>query len=450
MAKVPYYSHFSHGSDFQLASRAIMDLTNSPSTNTLDKEWLGSVVSIRPQQEEREYSLYIPPEIWYKIFDWAHRMTVHPLPGILSVDHCGGNPRPQRSFGLIVSHVSQRWRDISTNLPSLWSWINYGTLSRYGSELRNYNIVELFIRRSQNYPLDVRLTSHSFGDDLTLYSDEAEGASGSCLPNKDSRAMDIIFNHAYRWRSAHIILLPHLHRDDDVPFRLLFLSAPSLQRLWFYSPSSFPLQNGFLLGNAPSLKSVRWDGVNPLFLTLLTLSNVQCLDLTGQGGSITSLSILQKMPSLVMLAVCLDTFDSSCTKVEMPYLQTLQLAPTYRMGASFVKNLLYSISAPVLNRLILFRLSGMDMREFVSLLQQDRGAAIFPVLKTLDIIAPPDQMKQDGMSHVSEDLMSGLETICHLVLVSTPVYDVVQTLSTAKLWPFLAMIQFGRTSLPGG
>lgn len=425
-----------------------MDLTKSPSTNTLDKECLGSVVSIRPQQEEREYPLYIPPEIWCKIFDWAHRMAVHPLPGILCVDHCGGNPRPRRSFGLIASHVSRRWRDISTNRPSLWSWINYGTLSYYGCELGNYNIVELFIKRSQNYPLDVRLASHSFGDDLTLYSDKAKGASGSCLPNKDSRAMDIIINHAYRWRSAHIVL--HMRRDDDFPFRLLFLSAPSLQRLWFYSSSRFPLQNRFLLGNAPSLKYVRWDGDNPLFLPLPTLSNVQCLDLTRSRSS-TGISILQNMPSLVTLAVRLGTFDSSGTKVEMPYLQTLQLGPpTYDMRASDVKNLLYSISAPVLHRLHLFRLSETDIREFVSLIQQGRGAAIFRVLKTLDIVAPLDQMENHGKSRVSEDLVSGLETICHLVLVSTPVYDAVQTLSSAKLWPFLATIQFGKTSLRGG
>jgi hypothetical protein len=131
-------------------------------------------------------SLNFPVEIWCLVFCYGIQMT-RSRSDILTPRHSmRHNPAPL-PFVLVVSHVCRYWRDISVNSPTLWTQVDYGTDVTYGRELGNSNLVELFIKRSQNQLLDIRISSPSYpGSDVKLYRRNYQDA------------LDIVFAHSHR------------------------------------------------------------------------------------------------------------------------------------------------------------------------------------------------------------------------------------------------------------
>jgi hypothetical protein len=181
-----------------------VDLKDSESSGALHYQLVDVVTDDAAHRQELGSPYYFPTEIWCLIFEIGEQSrgsTV--LPSKTSHRIREGSECP---FPLLVSHVCQHWRDISINTPSLWTWIDYDTYSWDGYELANSDVVGLFIERAQGQPLDIRLTSYSYGIDLTLIQhvyDLPIGYDTACFEDAQ-RALDIICNHASQWRTAHL------------------------------------------------------------------------------------------------------------------------------------------------------------------------------------------------------------------------------------------------------
>jgi hypothetical protein len=393
-------------------------------------------LSITDYTHQEDRSPYLPPEIWSAIFQIGRQMQHSP-----STLHSG---TPIRSFPLLVSHVCRLWRDISINTPSLWTWIDYGTESCYGCELVSADLVEEFIKRSRDQPLDIRLSSHSYGADLSVTDENY----WDLLYQDAERALDVIFDHAWRWQSAHLNLHSEdveLVWEDDFLSRLVPLAAPLLRRLWFYSESYDVLTNECLLqGGAPRLEFLKVEGAIKHDLFHAALPKVQVAEFALMDGMTDlPLGILDKTLSLVTLSVpaVADCYAQSGGKAYIPTLRTLKISgPLFERNLG-LRNVLSSISAPALNRLVFSDFLPSEWERFPTYLERITAVEMFPVLDTLEIIP---KLGSEPFDPIDEHLMRALPTIEHLIVVEPSIHNTLRLLSTTALWSSLTTIQIGK------
>jgi hypothetical protein len=101
---------------------------------------------------------------------------------------------------------------------------------------------------------DIRLSSHSYAHDLSLY---VNGRRKLICYDDAELAMDIIFDHVGRWRSAGLQQIfpreTYLSYEGCSWDHLICIAAPLLQSLWFHSeryirfPKNRILRGGSLL-----------------------------------------------------------------------------------------------------------------------------------------------------------------------------------------------------------
>jgi hypothetical protein len=267
-------------------------------------------------------------------------------------------------------------------MPSLRTWIDYGTQSGYGCELASSYPVEVFIKRSQGRPLDIRLSSHSYAADLG-----ATDANADEFSYQDAeRALDIIFDHAWRWQSAHLNLLS----------------------------ANVELGLGSIFG----------DGIHPCRLPYGILAQV------AKSLSLVTLSVPAVVYSYTP-PVCIATLQT--LKISGPLLGEVPGDPS--------NWLLFFLSAPALNRLIFSNFSPDKFGRLRTYLECSQIVETYPLLHALEIIPKNGSAQFD---FIDESLMRALPTIKDLIVVEPSIFNTLRLLSTTALWSSLPTVQFGK------
>jgi hypothetical protein len=186
----------------------------------------------------------------------------------------------------------------------------------------------VLIKRSQGRPLDIGLSSHSYAADLG-----ATDANADEFSYQDAeRALDIIFDHALRWQSAHLNLLSaNVELGLGVNFwsRLEPLAVPLLQRLWFYSSDCNWHGEYLLQGGAPRLNFIKVEGsVKPCLFPAAELRVAEIVSMDGIHPCRLPYGILAQVAkslSLVTLSVPAVVY-SYTPSVCIATLQTLKIS----------------------------------------------------------------------------------------------------------------------------
>ncbi|KAL0564669.1 hypothetical protein V5O48_017370, partial [Marasmius crinis-equi] len=121
----------------------------------------------------------------------------------------------RRRMAFILSHVCQRWRDVSLSFPTLWTSLYLLEADWHASGLAD--IVTCYMVRSQNHPLTLNLGLPNKGD---LHG-------GRLRP-----ALEVLVRHSARWQSLTISGCPIRLLDHPV-FYTIKNQLPLLQHLDF-------------------------------------------------------------------------------------------------------------------------------------------------------------------------------------------------------------------------
>ncbi|KAF9023494.1 hypothetical protein BDZ89DRAFT_1162711 [Hymenopellis radicata] len=217
----------------------------------------------------------LPSEIWSEVFLYA----------VCIYSNAFNASRPMWQ----LSHVCQRWRNVSLSIPSFWSNIEIDFRDAAQKEA-NVQLLETVIQRSRQGPLNVYLIS-----------------GYSSVPSPDpsilKRILDIILAESHRWRKLHLT-------DDSGCWNMLYAALhnrlPRLESLALYVPQ-LELEKHSAVSvfeNCPRLTKLSLGGVVKLpwdQITELDLSPMgpvdseeerrECIRLIGRCPSLETLSM---------------------------------------------------------------------------------------------------------------------------------------------------------------
>ena len=196
---------------------------------------------VRYLRNARHPAMRLPPEILGAIFQMAQDHTIPPVNTAECSPIYRARPDPSTSpFGwLSVMRVCQYWHAVAVASPFLWNTI---TISSLGCHKRRKQVYpELFLRRSGNYPLDVRLTADIANEpaiSLVLqhlprirrlflsgrFSPEQEHLLSQPAPKLESLTVDAAFT---RDEDSTLRPLPTLFSGDLSAFRTFTLKSCS-------------------------------------------------------------------------------------------------------------------------------------------------------------------------------------------------------------------------------
>lgn len=245
----------------------------------------------------------------------------------------------EKSFGRLISHVTQHWRRIALQTPRLWTQISCRIHPPH-----ELGAMDAYLQRSAPYPID-----------LTIRVDE-----DTCL-NYVPEWMEVYIDAVGRcWRLR--ISIGYETSDDDIESLFDFLESTSAPRLstfevyrdWEMEHASAGAPLTFLKEGAPLLRSVRLENPCPA-CWLPPLTNVSVLQLVFpfKGFRAPDVRIvLESAPALTDLQIhgsyLFSGWKFNLAAIDLPLLRTLSLA-SYWFPKSLL--LLRAINAPSLETL---------------------------------------------------------------------------------------------------
>ncbi|KAA1478431.1 hypothetical protein DENSPDRAFT_845576 [Dentipellis sp. KUC8613] len=374
----------------------------------------------KPRMSMAQHVDDLPEELMAHIFLMGAQPTEHVPSGL---------PYP-----VLVSHVSRRWRHLTTTLPALWSDIPIRSS-------RPLHLPSLYLSRSSPCTFDLSIRIPSFFAYPQLRT-----------------ALDLIAPHISRLRRLRVDLALRFGADSVLSEILAYLgtySTPSLE--------SLELRADTPLGQAGH-KAPRLVTRSSSRLTSLMLSSVPLNWELSLFGDLTSLAltferadgaptfdelrqIARMSPLLATLSLegaGLDVQDaaSAVEPIEMRSLRSLSVC--LKQGPKYARVILPALSAPSLERL---KLSDASRETWEALLETActwKDAHLFPVLRTLSLHETPTLLTRDlarAMPAI-ETLVIGCselaelrEFIVHEVLPGADVEE-------SKVWPRLQNVQY--------
>ena len=291
-------------------------------------------------------------------------------------------------FAMSISQVSQRWRNIAIGTHSLWASIriDYWCIGE-----GQFEILDMFIARSLDHPLDITIKLRRDDDDDDYWKDFLEQTSK-------------IFPHVSRWRSFCIsgniredifdvleplesveapmleafevkikVSPPEWEADDfDEPLHLFQGGAPRLIQIAIYEISIFSCQ--------PPISSVVSLRLHhpPNFYDI-----EQYRSLLNGSSNLTDLELVGKIvdtDQLYMVAL------SETSKIEIPSLRSLTISPSWSAASFTLYSLLASLDTPTLESLTLHCCPWKsDVSEFQEVFR-NYGPPRYPHLRSLTLL----------------------------------------------------------------
>ena len=355
--------------------------------------------------------LAFPLEIQSKIFTTVHR----------------DNPRNEAlrlPEEVVLSHVCSLWRDISVNLPTLW------TTFRFDSHLSAYPPLEKldkYLHRSgiQLLELYFNISSSDYFDGEI---DDYEGFSDALNLVETTTA------HAHRWR-RFTFFTDQNPEIDEVLDKICEIYAPNLE-YFAMCPTSIdelPQVNGrcidptVLIGGAPKLSVARIDTTSHL-LWLPPLSNISTLTIQQspamQDFSFQIFRSILMIPTLENLsiesAINLDTVsmgDRESLCILSPALKTLRIMQNHG-----ILGILSFLDAPFIETVVL---RNLDLAS-VYINQDVHRISSFKNLNTISLLDCRCEPRDADPEGVSSDVIAMiLDKLFHRAthIIFSTIYD---------------------------
>lgn len=233
-------------------------------------------------------------------------------------------------FEIVVSHVTQRWRDVAINLSSLWCNIDI-------TPFQSIDLLQMYLVRSQKRPLaiDFKLGASM---DATMKEDESLAPSLVMLIAHVDRWRTFTVRHSYSTIKEIVTAIHPLSAPNLVHFGIYLYENDSQQDLSSYENA---FSECIFIGGAPCLSYFECVGVGiqscwpPLgALTELRLNSQEApsstdppaLPLSGKQFQ----SLLMSVPSLTALELKGPVVElrAKLSPIAFPYLISLDIDST--------------------------------------------------------------------------------------------------------------------------
>lgn len=297
----------------------------------------------------------LPPELLSIIFLYIHHHTSDGL-----------SAKDTSRLPLIVSHVSQLWRDVALSIAALWTDI-------YISPPCSLDLLSIYLDRSGSHSLDLSILLRHHNQPTGFGDIRSVAALCSILGPHLYRCHSISIESYGNWGARDKLLdlfsaqsFPHLQRFAiDSPYPSLMLAGSNLTELrirnWFSSLSGLPFK--------------------------LFTDNITVLHLDAEHLEYSLLySLLTKCPALSTLALYNDCTISWPT-VHTPnliLLSDLHSLQLYAFSITATRMLLVSLIAPNLDDLVIAPVKQNGLRNLqYEFLDVDNKTPKFPRLKSL-------------------------------------------------------------------
>ncbi|KDQ55607.1 hypothetical protein JAAARDRAFT_195448 [Jaapia argillacea MUCL 33604] len=354
-------------------------------------------------------------------------------------------------FPISASHVCGHWRELSLNTPDFWSRLNISILRTWEE-----NRVGVYLERSRNALLDIRLSRHDWADESSQYY-------GSSM--KMPAFISLLLPHIHRWRTFAVNIDPD-GVDPDGPYlnirkQLHDHSAPKLEYLHVsvigpldcdeFIPQ--PIEP-ILLHGTSALAKVRF-GNAIAGRGSLPFQHVTTLDLGFSNNHATPTEysdvkwVLEASPHLEDLTLRGQLFfhQYNMPVIKLPFLRSLKIVLTPCCDVTYIHDLFISLSTPTLRTLELYALSKEKLEGFIEVMENNMPQSKFPVLETFGLAST------QGSSQIFNDLFRVMPQVTHLWLLKPGLANalfnhLVRNMARRKaagwvpLWPNLSTITF--------
>ncbi|KAK1222344.1 hypothetical protein PQX77_014822 [Marasmius sp. AFHP31] len=357
-------------------------------------------------------------------------------------------------FEVQLSHVSQRWREISLGTSTLWTNI---FVQRYTSP----EAVSAYLQRSSGGPLNVILIRGTLDDKDSDNSDDDDDDSGYDSDDDSDdddeeksqalqKTFDLVLLHITRWRRCWIHSSLH---SIDSPFltRLVSVRAPALEYLSIgveVSDHMRPKQSDsfstpqIFTGGCPRLTSLYLRGLSVyLFRPPMSVVTTLSVELTRQIRiHLPELrALLHASPLLLHLSISGDAvgnqFWPPSSPITTPALRTLVISS---VRASNYSSILLTVEAPQLVKIILKDAMENDLDPFFN----SPHTYKFPLIHSLifcdsQFTVPKYRMFFESFPSVSELAFLGKSESQHILRSISDTAYLTPGLHTNSLWPRL-------------
>ncbi|KAF7336890.1 F-box domain-containing protein [Mycena venus] len=343
---------------------------------------------------------------------------------------------------VVLGQVCRLWRDIALSLPDLWSSWSLAVDGNipFGRVVMGIN---LWMSRSQNRPLSIRLHHRDGAGNDVSYADECWW---ELVSDFEREVMPSIVPHHRRWKKlelndplTHLRDLAKVIPTDGLP-HLTHLLLGSVQLDWGANnpDEDEPVT---LFADAPQLQNLHLvleeDGGLERF-DHVELPYGQLTSFTGTSfGSCESLTLLDKAPSLVDCVFYIGSTEHMGIPIssDLPHLQSLKLFTTGpKVDLAIV---LENLTLPALETLVLGRHQGRVENDLASLLLRSECAIqhfscqsmdsdelvdcleYMPTLMTLDLFDYDQREVVEVIRHLDFNLdKHGVELISNLQTIA--------------------------------
>ncbi|CAL1713109.1 unnamed protein product [Somion occarium] len=207
--------------------------------------------------------------------------------------------KPYLPFEVLVSHVCKHWRDIATNLPNLWTSIDFAG---------PYDRSITYLERAQQAPLDISLDLEDLDADDPEVKDLITIA-GLILPRVSQwRTFELIVSDF----SLMAIVLKNLSACPAAPIleSLSLYNHDNIEDMDHFEPAALRDVPELLFnGNVPRLKKIALWGVHLLWERTPFLKNLEEIELAYHAEDVRPsykvfTNMLKESPNLRSLALC--------------------------------------------------------------------------------------------------------------------------------------------------
>jgi hypothetical protein len=265
------------------------------------------------------------------------------LAHIFEVGHASPSPILTAAFEILVSQVTQRWRNVAIHTPRIWSRIEI-------SATTSGEFIAIYLQRSGVAALDL------------FIADRADRPYRRRVPGWQA-----VIPHFNRCR--RIVASPDSIEDimDEMLVAFRFIAVPLLER--FQIIHNIPFESGIRVfdGGAPALRDVRLGGFD---YCVPPLTNVTSLVLWNHYTAVSWSSFRDMVGGLLSLthlvigfpfadAILPDGFEST---ISLPSLYLLRIHVDF--STPYPEQILLGISAPSLGSLVLDGIVSEDLTDF--------------------------------------------------------------------------------------
>lgn len=277
------------------------------------------------------------------------------------------NP-PNPNFGIVVSHVSHRWRSVALSTPCLWSRARYIAGKRHGGHPEQF---DAYLSRAKMMPVDIYIAEDlkELGPHvLQSFVNHIGHCRHLCIEGVTRGCHQRLLERSTRQPAPILRFLKMIGRNMELSNPLFASVAPHLRVL---DLANFEIDTGHL----PKYMSA-FQGVTHLRLTSLALGRLEVYtSLRCMLGELRSLShlelkpydsqthLMQQLIPLELLKLQFLKLDLSCfpsalnfviTSINAPSLTSLSLIGYYDAEEVLVQNLsMAHIHFPVLRHIFL-------------------------------------------------------------------------------------------------